>query len=419
MFAKRHRFRARKSLGYLNPPIVFLLSFFLSVRAFLRGDPRLLIHNPHFLNPPVYLGACLAVLIAFLKSAWPEDPIAAFEVPRYLASIKPFLNLLPLPVISIAILYGMLINIPMYIVSRLLRKNVRISRIIAATSYSFGTSLLLIAIYFVLRPMTLEILVGADLNDQKIPRMIWTWTNGAIMIFCFVRSSKLMGIAHGMTGFQFAFLNTLIIGFPAVVLEFALEPTSKYRVILAIIEPRPVSAYYLPSNSMSPSLPIGTELLVNRLFPHSEIRAGDVVVFRLPRDPTQTYIKRVIGVGGDEIQFIDGLLHINGDPVIRTMIDAPTPALRQRYQPIESRFTETLPNGTSYEIIEIENRIRRIYNQTYSVPDNHFFALGDNRDRSTDSRYDVVGFVPVRNIVGKVYFVIFPMDRGPIGPRPN
>lgn len=162
-----------------------------------------------------------------------------------------------------------------------------------------------------------------------------------------------------------------------------------------------------------------------RLF-GSEPERGDVAVFRHPvtgRD----FIKRVIGLPGDQIQMIRGVLHINGAPVEL----APQPAFEETAAPqgpqglrprcangpvgtggtcVKERFLETLPGGTTHSILDIGNQ-GSDNTPVYSVPEGHYFMMGDNRDNSSDSRVPSVaggvGFVPFENLVGKANRVMF------------
>src|SRR5205823_10711530 len=126
---------------------------------------------------------------------------------------------------------------------------------------------------------------------------------------------------------------------------------------------------------------------------------GDVAVFALPTDVSTTFIKRVIGLPGDRIQMIGGLLHINGTPVKRERVsdfvddDNGTRARRWR---------ETLPNGIAYETLDLQDNGPLDDTEVYIVPPGHYFMMGDNRDDSADSRVpSVVGYVPFENLIGK------------------
>src|SRR5262249_18393205 len=148
------------------------------------------------------------------------------------------------------------------------------------------------------------------------------------------------------------------------------------------------------------SLPFGVASFEGRVFA-SEPRLGDWVVFRLPKDTKTAYVKRVIGLPGDRIQMISGELVINGAPVKRQRIaDFTGSDVCGGGKGSVKRWRETLPNGVSYETLDcVDNGF---YDNTpvYTVPEGHFFAMGDNRDNSTDSRaMSAVGFIPFDNLV--------------------
>ena len=145
----------------------------------------------------------------------------------------------------------------------------------------------------------------------------------------------------------------------------------------------------------------------SRLF-GSDPERGDVAVFRHPvtgRD----FIKRVIGLPGDEIQMIQGVLHINGTAVDLRPRCANGP-VGSGGTCIKQRFLETLPNGVTHSILNIGNQ-GSDNTPVYTVPEGHYFMMGDNRDNSSDSRVPSVaggvGFVPFENLVGKANRVMF------------
>ena len=159
------------------------------------------------------------------------------------------------------------------------------------------------------------------------------------------------------------------------------------------------------------SIPFGPPVMSGRLW-GSEPKRGDIAVFKLPKDNSTDYIKRVIGLPGDKIQVIEGVLQINGKPVKRDRIaDYETSDAFGR--PIQvPRYIETLPNGIAHEIIERDGD-RGYWDNTYvyTVPAGHFFMMGDNRDNSTDSRDESsVGFVPYENLVGRAEIIFFSID---------
>ena len=195
-------------------------------------------------------------------------------------------------------------------------------------------------------------------------------------------------------------------------------------------------AYYVPSGSMQPTLLIGDELMVSkfsygysryslpiafgpsspeRLFGRMPDR-GDVVVFRLPSDPTQTYVKRVIGLPGDRVQMRDGRLWINGKMLPLRRDGAGTVEMEDGGSETAALEIETLPGGREHPIYKFDGIGQLDNTQVFEVTPDHIFVMGDNRDNSADSRLAPeaggVGLVPVENLVGRVDVVLGSWDLG-------
>jgi signal peptidase I len=183
--------------------------------------------------------------------------------------------------------------------------------------------------------------------------------------------------------------------------------------------------FTIPSGSMMPTLLVGDYIFVNkfaygyskyslpfspdifsgRIF-GSDPKRGDIVVFRFPPNPDVDYIKRVVGLPGDHIQVTDGILYINGKPVPKV----PDGAFNSDYKLDPGQdvpvFRETLDDGKTYDTLDQSPVSRGDNTREFIVPEGHYFMMGDNRDNSLDSRFDV-GFVPAENLVGRASVIFF------------
>ncbi|WP_439541074.1 signal peptidase I [Hyphomicrobium sp.] len=188
--------------------------------------------------------------------------------------------------------------------------------------------------------------------------------------------------------------------------------------------------FNIPSGSMKSTLLIGDYLFVSKLsygysrfsFPFSpdlfqgrvlgsEPKRGDVAVFRLPQDESIDYIKRVIGLPGDEIQMKEGVLYINGTAVPKVYKDEFKNVECDRYfrhcrNVVYKRYEETLPEGLKYTVLDLEPAGEFDNTDVFKVPAGHYFMMGDNRDNSSDSRA-TVGYVPFENFIGRAEIIFF------------
>jgi len=161
------------------------------------------------------------------------------------------------------------------------------------------------------------------------------------------------------------------------------------------------------------SLPFSPPLFSGRIFGAVPAR-GDVIVFRLPKDTSTDYVKRVVGLPGDRIQMKNGELFINGTAVKRERVEnfEKSDVCGGGSSKVK-RWRETLPEGASHETLDCVER--GLYDDTniFTVPAGHLFVLGDNRDNSTDSRVlSAVGYIPLENVVGRVSMIFFSRDAG-------
>jgi signal peptidase I len=159
------------------------------------------------------------------------------------------------------------------------------------------------------------------------------------------------------------------------------------------------------------SFPLSPPLFSGRIF-GSHPERGDIVVFRLPADTSTDYIKRVIGLPGERIQMIDGVLHINGQPTKRERIEDYIDTDEGRRTARVRRWRETLPNGVSYTTLDLPYNLQSDNTEVFTVPADHYFMMGDNRHNSTDSRFPQVGTVPFENLVGRAQIIFFSVIEG-------
>jgi len=233
----------------------------------------------------------------------------------------------------------------------------------------------------------------------------------------------------------------------------------KLVVIVVAFRSLVISPFSIPSESMQPRLLIGDYLFVSKWsygysrysFPfHPDLfegrimgrlpERGDVVVFAAPRNTGEDWIKRVIGLPGDRIQIREGITYLNGRPVPKQRVAdlvipvtdnmiaaaraerALSPCFRPDFEFADAkgkrfcrypRFRETLPSGKSYEVLDLIDG-EADNTELFIVPEGNVFVMGDNRDRSADSRFSLersgVGMLPTENLVGKAMVSFFSTD---------
>ena len=203
-----------------------------------------------------------------------------------------------------------------------------------------------------------------------------------------------------------------------------------YALIIAVlIRTFLFQPFYIPSSSMEPNLLVGDRLFVskytygysrhsipfspnlsNKRFLDKIPIRGDIIVFKSPADNRTDYIKRLIGLPGDLIQFREGDLYLNENKIKRSKIDYPKRANCGGNTLNVNSYEETLPNGKKYiAIYRIDGTMQNT--DKFLVPKNHYFFMGDNRDCSKDSRFlGDVGYVSFTNFVGRARIIFFSND---------
>ena len=171
-----------------------------------------------------------------------------------------------------------------------------------------------------------------------------------------------------------------------------------------------VQAFQIPSESMENTLLVGDYLLVNKvryggggiwdhILPYRPIKRGDIVVFHYPVNPSQHFVKRVVGVPGDRIRLSNRVLYVNGVPVKEPYVRHSS-LVHDAYRDEFPHLNVPVPEVTSKWWLQMH---RLVEDGQLIVPEGHYFALGDNRDESLDSRY--WGFVPRENIIGSPWLI--------------
>jgi signal peptidase I len=200
-------------------------------------------------------------------------------------------------------------------------------------------------------------------------------------------------------------------------------------IIAILIRSLLFQPFYIPSSSMEPTLLVGDRIFVSKYtygyskhsFPFSpnisnkrfflkSPKRGDLVVFKTPADNRTDYIKRLIGMPGDTIQFVEGELIINSKKIFREQIENKNVIRCGNFLLETNAYIETLPNGLKHTVV-YKKKGSLQNSKVFKVPENYYFLLGDNRDCSKDSRYlDSVGYVSNLNLVGEAKLIFFSND---------
>jgi signal peptidase I len=181
-----------------------------------------------------------------------------------------------------------------------------------------------------------------------------------------------------------------------------------------------VQAFIVPTPSMDTTVMVGDHLLVDKLsysppgsisryfLPYTEVRRGDIIVFRYPMDIQENYVKRVIGIPGDHIHLVDKVVYLNGKPLQEPYAQHITSYI----DPYRDNFPRESPDGSAEPSLVVDRARKMLAEHVVDgelvVPPLSYFAMGDNRDNSLDSRY--WGLVPRENIIGKPLLIFWSYD---------
>ena len=201
-----------------------------------------------------------------------------------------------------------------------------------------------------------------------------------------------------------------------VVIDYAKAFFPVLAVVL-ILRSFVAEPFRIPSSSMMPTLLIGDFILVNKfsyglrlpitnkkVISIGEPERGDVVVFRPPHQPEQDWIKRVIGLPGDTIEYLDNTVHVNGEPFAYRAMGRYEGRGRGRDMSGAQLFSEAIPGRErTHQVLETQLPIRDPAEGRWTVPEGHYFVMGDNRDRSDDSRF--WGTLPEGQLRGKAFLI--------------
>jgi signal peptidase I len=192
-------------------------------------------------------------------------------------------------------------------------------------------------------------------------------------------------------------------------------------LIVLILRSFLIEPFRIPSESMMPTLLTGDFIVVNKfsygirlpildtkILQIGDPERGDVVVFRYPKDPSTPYIKRIVGVPGDQVRYYNKTVYINGVESEQSLVGTYEGSGSGAGMTGASHRSEALGNITHEILLDPDPRVRPP--REWTVPNGHFFVLGDNRDNSRDSRY--WGFVPDENLIGRAFAIWMHWDWG-------
>ena len=263
----------------------------------------------------------------------------------------------------------------------------------------------------------LATLTGLLPFDAIFARFVWDYANPAVLIASIVLVVPVLLLSRTLQPLRWYSSGWMMV--PAGILFIATIACAAFAVRTLVYQP-----FSLVANAMSPNLregdyvaaskwsygygpysaPIGLFPSERRLFGKLPER-GDVIVFRHPSQSMADYIERIIGLPGDEIQVIDGVLHIDGRAVDRVRVGELDDEAATGFTGPVSVYRETLPNGVWYDTLDRGTGGNLDDTRAVVVSEGAYFVLGDNRDNSADSR--VWGFVPYENLIGRIERVYY------------